>query len=172
MAGHAMVYHANVSQASVSHASICHASVSHCFQSKSIQGRKILKGGNYLRKYGIFLHNIQVHTTYYVVHVSDTKLGNIFIVYTAHTNYVTHQKLSNSQNKMKYLNKSLSLQFSLPKLLFVKNDETFAHLGHGEEEKEMLFHNRIQFWEISWVIIICCTNLICTANIVNPKSFE
>ena len=32
---------------------------------------------------------------------------------------------------MKYLNKRLSLQFSLPKLMFVKNDETFAHLEHG-----------------------------------------
>ena len=48
---------------------------------------------------------------------------------------------------MKYLNKSLSLQFSLPKLLFVKNDETFAHLGHGEEEKEIIFHNHTG---ISW----------------------
>ena len=59
--------------------------------------RKVFKGGKYSRVETIcgntvyVLHNIQVHTD-----VSDTKLGNIFIVYTAHTNYVTHQILSNS----------------------------------------------------------------------------
>ena len=60
----------------------------------------MFKGGKYSRVETICgntvyvlhnIHSIQVHTD-----VSDTKLGNIFIVYTAHTNYVTHQILSNS----------------------------------------------------------------------------